>query len=144
MDNYTFQDGIRPNPRTFHAIVCRITEIGTVRPATVDPSRRRSAQKRAHLIPFDFRSCQKCCQWCLRQCDEGTFFSTRVLCTDDTGSTRNGTLNFRIRCNRSDVNPYSKIQSRRQQQFSIKVWAGIVGNCFLGPYVLSRTINGAV
>jgi hypothetical protein len=40
------------------------------------------------------------------------------------------------------VNPHTTIQSSHRQRFSIDIWAGIVADCLLGPYVLPDRLTG--
>jgi hypothetical protein len=42
----------------------------------------------------------------------------------------------------ADTNPRATIQLSHQQRFAINIWAGIVGECLLGPYVLPDKLNG--
>ena len=39
-------------------------------------------------------------------------------------------------------NPHGMVETSRQQQFSINVWAGIIGDCLLGPILLPQCLNG--
>jgi hypothetical protein len=41
-----------------------------------------------------------------------------------------------------EENPNGVIYSRHQQQFGINVWAGIVGDCFVGLHVLPCQLAG--
>jgi hypothetical protein len=40
------------------------------------------------------------------------------------------------------TNTSGAIHSRHQQQFSINVWAGIVGDYSIGPHILSHWLTG--
>jgi hypothetical protein len=42
----------------------------------------------------------------------------------------------------ADTNPSATIQSSHQQRFAINIWAGIIGECLFGPYVLPDKLNG--
>lgn len=76
------------------------------------------------------------------QCCEDPFFNSLTLFADEAGFTRNRTLNFHNMHIRSAIKPYSTIWPRRQQQFSIKVWARSVRKCFTGPHILPHRLNG--
>jgi hypothetical protein len=42
----------------------------------------------------------------------------------------------------TDENPYAVVQSRHQQQFSINVWAGIIGDVLIGFHVFPQRLTG--
>ncbi|PSN57852.1 hypothetical protein C0J52_05656 [Blattella germanica] len=42
----------------------------------------------------------------------------------------------------ADTNPNATVETHHQQRFSINIWAGIVGDSLLGPYVLPNRLNG--
>jgi hypothetical protein len=42
----------------------------------------------------------------------------------------------------AEENPHAVVQSRHQQQFSINVWAGIIGDVLVGPRVLPQRLTG--
>ena len=65
-----------------------------------------------------------------------------MLFTDEAGFTRDGIINFPNNHIWADVNPHAIVQSRHQQQFSINVWAGVVGDKLIGPHVLPGRLNG--
>jgi hypothetical protein len=65
------------------------------------------------------------------QCHDERFCSCHIFFTNRTGFRRNCTLHFHNRHICSDINPLSTVQCRWQQEFSINVWAGIVGDCCL-------------
>jgi hypothetical protein len=51
-----------------------------------------------------------------------------VLVTDEAGFARDGMINIHNKHQLSEENPHSVFSSRHQQQFSINVWAGTVGD----------------
>jgi hypothetical protein len=95
------------------------------------------------VSPLHFRPRQKCCQWFFRKHGDGPFVSSHVLFTDEAEFTRNGLLISITGTLGVTETHLSTIQSRHKKQFAITVWAGIVGHCFVGPYVLPHRLNGA-
>lgn len=43
----------------------------------------------------------------------------------------------------ADENPYAVAERGHQHHFSSNVWAGILGDKLLGPYILHQRLNGA-
>jgi len=43
-----------------------------------------------------------------------------------------------------EENPYATFVNHHQHQFSVNVWAGIVGDCLIGPYLLPPRLNAHV
>jgi hypothetical protein len=66
-----------------------------------------------------------------------------VLVMDEACFTRNGILNTRNQHTLAHENPRSFQETRFQQQFSINVWAGIIGDLIPGPYELSPRLSEA-
>jgi hypothetical protein len=69
------------------------------------------------------------------------FFVSSVLFTDEAAFTRNGKINFHNHV-WAEENPHTVVQSRYQQQFSINVWVGIIGDVLVGPHVLPQSLTG--
>jgi hypothetical protein len=65
-----------------------------------------------------------------------------VLFSDEECFGRDGIINFHNHHNWTEDNPIGVLQSRNQQQFSINVLAGIVGDCLVGPHILPRRLTG--
>ncbi|GFU58731.1 hypothetical protein TNCV_932721 [Trichonephila clavipes] len=53
-------------------------------------------------------------------------------------------MNFHNLHTWADENPHAIRPHGAQQKCSINVWAGIVGDCLLGPYILPEGLNGSV
>jgi hypothetical protein len=70
------------------------------------------------------------------------FFVCSVLFTDEAAFARNGIINFHNNHVWAEENPHAVVQSRHQQQFSINVWAGIIGDVLVGPHVLPQRLTG--
>jgi hypothetical protein len=70
------------------------------------------------------------------------FYVSSVLFTDEAAFTRNGTITFHNNYVWAEENLHPVVQSRHQQQFSIHVWAGIIGDVLVGPHVLPHRLTG--
>ncbi|GFX15779.1 uncharacterized protein TNCV_1061011 [Trichonephila clavipes] len=53
-------------------------------------------------------------------------------------------MNFHNLHTWADENPHAIRPHGTQRKCSINVWAGIVGDCLLGPYILPERLNGSV
>ena len=82
------------------------------------------------------------CEWYLQKCALNNEFPNLVLFTDEAQFTRDGIFNFHNQHNWMEDNPHAIVQSRHQHQFSINVWAGIIGNELIGPHILPRRLTG--
>jgi hypothetical protein len=95
--------------------------------------------QRVHgLCPADFPAREAFCQWFVHQCALNPLFVSSVLFTDEAAFTRNGIINFHNNHVWAKENPHAVVQSRHQQQISINVWAGIIGDVLVGPHVLHK------
>jgi hypothetical protein len=56
-------------------------------------------------------------------------FLLAVLFSEEAGFGRDGIINFHNHYQWAEDNPYGVLQTRYQQQFSINVWAGALGDC---------------
>lgn len=82
------------------------------------------------------------CRWLLQQVAQNRRFHTTILMTDECCFTRGGILNFHNTHAWADQNPHMIREQNFQHRFSINVWAGIVGDNLIGPYVLPARLNG--
>lgn len=94
------------------------------------------------LKPQDFLPRVEFCQWMQMKCHQDRHFLDKVLFTDEAGFTREGVVNFHNNHIWLDENPSAIFEARFQDKFSINVWAGIIGNRLLGPYVMPQRLNG--
>jgi hypothetical protein len=70
------------------------------------------------------------------------FFVSSVLFTDEAAFTRNGIITFHNNHVWAEENPQAVVQSRHQQQFSINVWTGIIGDVLVDSHVLPQRLTG--
>lgn len=96
------------------------------------------------LLPQDFPRRLEFSRWILRKCTTHPNFLSRILFTDEAQFTRDGVVNFHNVHVWAEENPHEIRQSRHQEQFSINVWAGIVGDEIIGPFYLPRILNGDI
>ena len=71
-------------------------------------------------------------------------FSSLVLFTDECTFARNGILNLHNMHVLADENPCAQIVQSHQHRFSIYVWAGIIADHIIGPYLLSNRLIGEI
>ncbi|KAJ4431746.1 hypothetical protein ANN_20350 [Periplaneta americana] len=151
-----FPDQRQPNHQTFVALYHRVAETGTVAPQTGDRGRPRVV--RTPNLEEDILHCV--------EDDPGISTRQLAVATGTSHSTawrvlheqllypyhmqheatfgRDGITNFHNEHVWADRNPRAVFQARHQQQFRINVWAGIVGDCLVGPYVLPARLTGAI
>lgn len=80
--------------------------------------------------------------WIQRQSRMDPQFSQRILWMDESTFTRNGITNARNLHRWSISNPHLKRESTFQVQFSVNVWAGLIGRYLIGPVILPATLRG--
>ena len=65
-----------------------------------------------------------------------------VLVTDEACFNRTGVFNFHNLHLWAQENPHAFRRHFFQQQFSVNVWAGIVDDQLIGPFILPNRLNG--
>jgi hypothetical protein len=81
------------------------------------------------------------CQWLLQQHAIDAGFPSLMMFTDEAGFPQDRIINFRNSHVWADENPHTTFQSRHQHQFSISLWADILGGRLIGPYVLPQSLT---
>lgn len=84
------------------------------------------------------------CSWMMERDLDDSRFIKRILWTDESQFTRDGITNFHNVHTWAEENPHVKQETSFQQRFSVNVWAGIVGNTLVGPYILPQILNGEI
>nr|CAH7732268.1 unnamed protein product [Callosobruchus chinensis] len=87
------------------------------------------------LYPYHF------CDWLRNQILRIPNFLSQVLFTDEACFARNAIINFHNNHVLSEDNPHAFIEHHFQEQFSFNIWAGIIGNLFIGPYFLPHWLT---
>jgi Helix-turn-helix domain (DUF4817) len=101
-----------------------------------------SRQKVQALGPEDFQPRLLFCRWFLERCNLQRRFEKFILFTDEACFTRDGVFNSRNNHLWCDENPHATFIRAHQRRFSVNVWAGIVGEYVIGPYILPNRLNG--
>lgn len=83
------------------------------------------------------------CQWLLQKNDQDPQFVENLLSTDEATFTRDGIFNSHNTHVWSDENPHAIHEGHFQERFKVNVWAGMVGDQLIGPYVLPPRLTGA-
>lgn len=99
-------------------------------------------QKVQCLEPRDYPRRVNCARWFLHKEVISPNFLQQILFTDEAHFTREGVFNTRNKHLWADENPYGIVQRRFQKRFSVNVWAGIIGDSLIGPYILPNKLNG--
>lgn len=98
-------------------------------------------QKVQALNPADYPRRIDFCEWFLARVEDNQFPRV-LLVTDEAHFSRDGILNYHNHHEWRQLNPHATSVRSHQQQFSLNVWCGIVGNHLLGPHFLPPRLNG--
>lgn len=98
-------------------------------------------QKVHALVPADYPRRVLFCQWYLRSLANPQF-SRIILFSDEALFTRSGFFNNHNYHVWHEENPHAMHVTRHQQRFHLNIWAGIVGDHLIGPFVLPPRLNG--
>lgn len=96
------------------------------------------------LTPVDFRPRRDFCTWYRTRVNNDDRFAMKVLWSDEASFTRNGVLNLHNEHMWAHSNPHEKSVSNYQHQWRINVWAGIIGDRIIGPFILPSSLTGEV
>jgi len=83
-------------------------------------------------------------EFCTRynqECQENPQFSSLVLYTDEATFNESGIFNSKNNIYWAVENPNSSYETGRQEKFKVNVWAGIVGDHLIGPYILPERLD---
>lgn len=95
-----------------------------------------------HLLPTDLPARLQFCQLLLNNHNHDPTFINRILFTDEATFTRRGVFNWRNNHTWEVENPHLTRERHFQQEFSINIWCGIIGDFIIGPYELPTRLNG--
>lgn len=96
------------------------------------------------LTPADYAPRVEFCRWYLRRCLDEPRFSRMILFTDEASFTREGVFNSRNSHFWSDENLYVTVTRSNQRKFSVNMWAGIINDYLIGPYILPPRLTGRI
>lgn len=98
-------------------------------------------QKVQALKPQDYPRRMDCARWFLNKDTRDPAFLEKVLFTDEASFSREGIVNNRTTHLWAAENPHAIVERGHQEKFSVNVWAGILGNSLIGPYILPNRLN---
>lgn len=96
------------------------------------------------LLPQDPQRRLGFCQFINRQRERELDFGKNILFTDEACFTRRGVTNFHNEHVYAYENPHAIRVKHFQHEFKINVWAGIIGNCIVGPVILPQRLTGEI
>ena len=70
-------------------------------------------------------------------------FLNHILWTDESGFTQDGIMGLQNLHIYSDKNPRVTPSNSFLHRFRVNVWAGILGNTLIGPFIIADRIRGA-
>lgn len=91
--------------------------------------------------------CEKRIEFCtlmLAKDTQNENFLKKILWTDESIFNREGITNFHNLHFYAQENPHKKLQTKHQNRFSVNVWAGLIGNCVIGPHFLPDRLNATL
>lgn len=94
------------------------------------------------LLPRDFPLRIAFSRWYLQKVAQNPLFESQILFTDEANFSRNAIQNFHNNHIWADENPHAITESHFQEQFSLNVWVGIIGDYLIGPFFLPGRLNG--
>ena len=94
------------------------------------------------LLPADYNPRLGLARWCLSQVERDDVFLKHVLFTDKATFTSDGIFNTHNMHSWQEENPREVHRFRYQHRFSVNVWAGIVGDSLIGPYLMPSPLTG--
>lgn len=100
-----------------------------------------SMQKVQTLHEDDFQRRVNCSRWFLRKTIETPTFLAKVLFTDEATFNKEGVFNSRNSHLWAYENPHATVSRRSQNRFSVNIWAGLLNNRIVGPYILPNRLN---
>ncbi|GFV46881.1 DUF4817 domain-containing protein [Trichonephila clavipes] len=94
------------------------------------------------LKECDFAPRQAFPQWYLQQRIANPFFEASVLFTDEASFSREGIFNTHNSHSWAAANPHVTRTRAAQDRFLVNVWADILGDHLIGPYILPGHLTG--
>lgn len=101
-------------------------------------------QKVQALKPADYPRRVDFSRWFLHMDIQDQMFLEKVLFTDEASFSREGIFNSRTSHVWAEDNPHATFIRGYQEKFSVNVWAGIIGDHLIGPYILPNRLNAPV
>lgn len=96
------------------------------------------------LAEDDFDRRTEFCEIMMRKCDEIQNFLSSILFSDEATFFVNGQVN-RHNCRYwADHNPHWMIEGHTQRPQKVNLWAGIINNNIVGPFVVDGNLTGEI
>lgn len=95
------------------------------------------------LLPGDLQRRLTWCHWLREQVNLRENFLNNVIWSDETKFTNCGMFNRNNEHFWSRENPRQNRQIRNQVRFGLNVWAGLLDNNIIGPFIYAENLNGA-
>lgn len=118
-----------------HSVVWRVLHDNTQHPYRIQRVQALNVDDYAPRVQF--------ATWFLQQ-DAEQELASKVLFTDEAAFTREGMFNVHNQHVWANVNPHATRQRGHQVRFTVNVWAGIIDNYLIGPYVLPDRLDGRI
>lgn len=99
-------------------------------------------QKVHELHAGDYAQRLEFSRWMLHKEVDSPNFLKNVLFCDETSFSREGTVNLKNNHVWAQENPHETVIHHHQVRFSVNVWAGIINDSLIGPYILPERLNG--
>ncbi|GFV72290.1 uncharacterized protein LOC103512048 [Trichonephila clavipes] len=135
------------NPSTSTRVVSRETNIpqATVWRNEHDEGLHPYHLQRVQALELgDYTKRMDFARWFLHESNADRNFAANVLFTDEVTLSLEGVMNFHNLHTWADGTPHAIRPHGAQRKCPINVWAGIVGDCLLGPYILPEILNGSM
>lgn len=94
------------------------------------------------LLPRDFPLRINYCRWYRNRLVANPNFECIILFTDEASFSRTSIVNFHNNHLWADENPHGIVETHFQEQFSLNVWGGIIGDHLIGPFFLPGRLTG--
>lgn len=138
-------DAFTRNPRTSIRVVERdlgVSRSSIMRILREDLQHPYHIQRVQALSDADYPQRVAFARWYLQARITDPQFPSRILFTDEATFSRDGVLNQHNMHLWSVVNPHATRSHNHQYRFSVNIWAGIIGDMLIGPYVMPGRLNG--
>ena len=93
------------------------------------------------LNPADYPLRAEFCEWLLRVSIDNSNFISNIMWTDEATFTRDGVYNTHNNHVLARLNPQATHERAHQVRFGLNVWAGILNNQLIGPFILPQRLN---
>lgn len=94
------------------------------------------------MLPNEYPLRVAFCEWLLQENAQNDHFTADILVTDESIFTRNGITNLHNTHVWDLENPHATLRNNFQDRFSLNVWAGIVDDRLIGPFILPNRMDG--